>query len=61
MVRLSLLVLVWASLMSAVQADDAQIARPQTRRPNMLWLIADNIGPDLGCYPVANPGVTKVL
>jgi len=50
MVRLSLLVLVWASLMSAVQADDAQTTRPQTRRPNILWLIADNIGPDLGCY-----------
>ena len=21
-----------------------------TRKPNILWLIAENIGPDLGCY-----------
>jgi arylsulfatase A-like enzyme len=31
-------------------ADDARTAGPQPRRPNILWLIADNIGPDLGCY-----------
>ena len=22
----------------------------ETRRPNILWLVAENIGPDLGCY-----------
>ena len=42
--------LLWAGLISAVKADDARIARPKARRPNILWLIADNIGPDLGCY-----------
>ena len=50
MLRLPLLMLVCASLLSAVKADDAQTARPKARRPNILWLIADNIGPDLGCY-----------
>jgi len=30
--------------------DDARTARSETRRPNILWLIAENIGPDLGCY-----------
>ncbi|MHC4398779.1 MAG: family 16 glycoside hydrolase [Planctomycetota bacterium] len=35
---------------SQEKADDARTARSQTRRPNILWLIADNIGPDLGCY-----------
>ncbi|HUT90906.1 MAG TPA: family 16 glycoside hydrolase [Thermoguttaceae bacterium] len=32
------------------EADDARTARAPTRRPNILWLIAENIGPDLGCY-----------
>ncbi len=50
MLRFPLPVLVWASLVLTVQAEDAQTARTQTRRPNILWLIADNIGPDLGCY-----------
>jgi len=50
MIRFLLLVLVWAGLASAVKADGAQIARSEARRPNILWLIADNIGPDLGCY-----------
>ena len=50
MLRFPLLVLVWAGLVSSVQADESRIAGPQTRRPNILWLIVDNIGPDLGCY-----------
>ncbi|MFV2067589.1 MAG: sulfatase [Pirellulales bacterium] len=50
MFRLPLLVLVGANLISSVQAGDAHVARPPARRPNILWLIADNIGPDLGCY-----------
>ena len=50
MFRLPLLMLLWAGLISAVKADDAPAARPKLRRPNILWLIADNIGPDLGCY-----------
>ena len=50
MLRFPLLVLVWTSLVLSVRADEARSARPQTRRPNILWLIADNIGPDLGCY-----------
>ena len=50
MVRFSLLVLFWASLALAMQTDDARTARAETKRPNILWLMADNIGPDLGCY-----------
>ena len=50
MARLTLLVLLGASLISAVNADDAPADQPKPRRPNILWLIADNIGPDLGCY-----------
>ena len=38
---------------SQEEADDAPTARPQARRPNVLWLIAENIGPDLGCYGTA--------
>jgi N-sulfoglucosamine sulfohydrolase len=29
--------------------DAAGAAKPTTRPPNILWLIAENIGPDLGC------------
>jgi len=50
MLRFPLLILVWAGLVSGMEADDARMARPQARRPNILWLIAENIGPDLGCY-----------
>lgn len=50
MVRFSLFVLFSASLTLAVQADDAETVVAETRRPNILWLMADNIGPDLGCY-----------
>ncbi len=50
MLRLPLLMLVWVGLVSAVKAVDVGATRPQTRLPNILWLIADNIGPDLGCY-----------
>ena len=48
--RLPLLLFVVLSLPCAVNADDEQTDSPQTDRPNILWLIADNIGPDLGCY-----------
>ena len=50
MLRLPLLVLVLASLIPVAKADDASTARSEVRRPNILWLMADNIGPDLGCY-----------
>jgi len=44
------LVLIAASFLCIVQADDARPAGAAARRPNILWLVADNIGPDLGCY-----------
>ena len=50
MLRLPLLVLAWAILIANVSANDSQTGKTQPRRPNILWLIADNIGPDLGCY-----------
>ena len=50
MARSLLLILVWASLISAMEPEQARSAAPPARRPNILWLIADNIGPDLGCY-----------
>lgn len=50
MVRFCLLTLFSASFALAVQAEDVQTARADSRGPNILWLIADNIGPDLGCY-----------
>ncbi len=31
-------------------AHDRPAARSAARRPNVLWLIAENIGPDFGCY-----------
>ena len=29
----------------------------EVKKPNILWLLAENIGPDLGCYgyPVVKP------
>jgi arylsulfatase A-like enzyme len=48
--RLPLLVLVCAGLVSVAKPEEEHSARPQKRPPNILWLIADNIGPDLGCY-----------
>ena len=48
--RLVLLLLVWASLACTGNAADEKSGSSRTRRPNILWLIADNIGPDLGCY-----------
>ena len=48
--RFPLVVLLLAGLVPTVQGGDVRAARPKTRHPNILWLIADNIGPDLGCY-----------
>lgn len=50
MLRFFLLMLVWLGLILPAKSDDTRVANKQTRRPNILWLIADNIGPDLGCY-----------
>jgi len=50
MIRFLLLMLVSAGLISSVNADESRIASSQSRRPNILWLIADNIGTDLSCY-----------
>ena len=50
--RLPLIPLLLAGMMPSVQGDDARADRPKARQPNILWLIADNIGPDLGCYGV---------
>ena len=38
-------------------------ADPSTRPPNILWLIAENMGPDLGCYgtrEVATPNLDRL-
>ena len=46
--RLALLLITLSSLTSLACADDRPPAAD--RPPNVLWLIAENIGPDLGCY-----------
>ena len=45
-----LLLLAWLTLIPAANAAEASGTHLPTRRPNILWLIADNVGPDLGCY-----------
>ena len=38
-------------------------AEEKTRSPNILWIVAENMGPDLGCYgaPLAKtPRVDKL-
>ena len=30
--------------------ESAGAAKPATRSPNILWLVAENMGPDLSCY-----------
>lgn len=43
-------VLVGALLLpGTVSAQPMELAKPQGR-PNILWIVAENIGPDLGCY-----------
>mgnify|MGYP003854199709 CR=1 FL=1 len=36
-------------LSGTVSSQPPELAKPQ-RRPNILWIVAENIGPDLGCY-----------
>ncbi len=50
MFRFPLLLFVLAGSVSIAQADNPRTAESQPRRPNIVWLMADNIGPDLGCY-----------
>ncbi|MBN8731466.1 MAG: sulfatase [Acidobacteria bacterium] len=41
----------------------APVAAISRRRPNILWLIAENMGPDLGCYGhplVASPNLDRL-
>ncbi|MBL9189947.1 MAG: sulfatase [Opitutaceae bacterium] len=40
-----------ALVIGAVCAARAADAPAATRRPNILWITAENMGPDLGCYP----------
>mgnify|MGYP003663016974 CR=1 FL=1 len=40
----------FTSRAKAQQGDANAPSRASVSRPNILWLIADNIGPDLGCY-----------
>ena len=30
-------------------------AGEKTRSPNILWIVAENMGPDLGCYGQVKP------
>ena len=39
--------------LSAIPSGDTGsgfLGRSDERRPNILWIIAENVGPDLGCY-----------
>jgi N-sulfoglucosamine sulfohydrolase len=45
----SLLTLVTLLVWSAAAAIAAE-SGPPAKRPNILWIVAENIGPDLGCY-----------
>ena len=37
------------SLLAPLNANDAS-AKPSHAKPNIHWLTAENIGPDMGCY-----------
>ena len=52
-----------AAILPCWAMGSAGEADPSTRPPNILWLIAENMGPDLGCYgtrEVATPNLDRL-
>ena len=47
---------------SAAGVNAVGQTRPQSRRPNVLWLISEDMGQQLGCYgfPIATPNVDRL-
>jgi len=48
--RAFVLFVVFAALVTASAAQHPSPDQPGTRRPNVLWLIAEDLGPELSCY-----------
>jgi len=48
--RIPMLAILAMTLCFAQSGGSAGAAEQAPRRPNILWLIGENIGPDLGCY-----------
>ena len=52
-----------AVLLTGIMAALAPAGEPSLRKPNILWLIAEDAGPDFGCYghpAVRTPNIDRL-